>query len=198
MTFRRCLAGTVALLSVFVLPAGAAAQALGIGPRLSLVRAGAATAPPATRLFGGTLRIMSSRHVGLEGTLDYRAEFSDDRTMRIRETPLQASLLLFPVRRALSPYLLGGFGIYTRNTDTLAPSGAVVNTVSERQTGWHVGLGAEVFLVRRAAVFVDYRWRFVRFGDPADGDEPLDVPGLDRLKLSHRGSMWTGGLAFYF
>jgi hypothetical protein len=61
-----------------------------------------------------------------------------------------------------------------------------------------VGLGAEVFLVRRVAVFVDYRWRFVRFGDPADGDEPLDVPGLDRLKLSHRGSMWTGGLAFYF
>ena len=65
-----------------------------------------------------------------------------------------------------SPYLLGGIGLYTRHIDTLGPAGTVMDTVKERKTGWHAGVGAEVFLVRQAAVFVDYRWRFVRFGAP--------------------------------
>jgi opacity protein-like surface antigen len=184
-------------LAVIAMPASLSAQSLGIGPKLSLVRSDA-PASPASRLFGGTLRIMSSKHLGLEGTLDYRAEYNADRTARLRETPFQASLLLFPVRGALSPYLLGGFGVYTRHADTLAATGAVIDTAKERKTGWHLGLGAEIFLVRRAAVFVDYRWRFVKFGQPDEGGEPIDVPGLDRLSLSHRGSMWNGGLAFYF
>ncbi len=29
-------------------------------------------------------------------------------------------------------------------------------------------------------------------------EAPIDIPVLDDLKLSHRGSMWSGGLAFYF
>src|SRR5690606_29897712 len=100
-------------------------------------------------------------------------EYDEDRTTRLREMPIQASLLLFPVRAALSPYLLAGFGVYTRHVDTLAAAGTVIDTTTERRTGWHMGLGAELFLVRRAAVFVDYRWRFVKFGQPDGVDEPL-------------------------
>jgi hypothetical protein len=197
MKTRQLAGAALVAAGVAALPAGASAQSLGIGPKLSVVRPDGPSTP-SSRLFGGTLRIMSSRHLALEGTIDYRAEYNDDRTARVRETPLQASLLLFPLRAAVSPYLVGGFGVYTRHSDALAASGAIIETVKERKTGWHIGLGAELFVVRRAAIFVDYRWRFVEFGEPHDGAESIDIPGLDRLKLSHRGSMWNGGLAFYF
>lgn len=202
MSFRRiALLPSVLALATWV-PAAASAQAFGIGPRLSFVHpeAGPATTP-AARLFGGTLRMASSKHVVLEGALDYKAEFSEDGKTRIRQTPFQASLLLFPVRKAFSPYLLGGMGIYTEHTDTLGPAGVVLETQSTRKTGWHLGGGAEVFLLRHAAFFADYRFRFVKFGEPDPGAEPINlpaIPGLERLKLSHRGSMWTTGMAFYF
>jgi hypothetical protein len=85
------------------------------------------------------------------------------------------------------------------HTDALGSAGDVLETVTERKTGWHLGLGAEIFVARKAALFADYRWRFVRFGEPADDEESIDIPVVgDNVKLSHRGSMWSGGLAFYF
>ena len=56
----------------------------------------------------------------------------------------------------------------------------------------------EIRVARHTALFGDYRLRFVKFGDAASGGEPVNIPGLDKLKLSHQGSMWTGGVAFYF
>jgi hypothetical protein len=53
-----------------------------------------------------------------------------------------------------------------------------------------------VFLMRRAA-FADYRFRFVKFGI-ADETVAHQLARLENLKLSHRGSMWTAGMAFYF
>ena len=72
----------------------------------------------------------------------------------------------------------------------------VAATSTEKKTGWHLGAGAELFVHRHAAFFADYRFRFVKFGEDAEGGEPIDLPGLHRL--SHQGSMWTGGMAFYF
>jgi hypothetical protein len=118
----------------------------------------------------------------------------------MRETPLQGSLLIFPARGALAPYLLGGMGVYSRVTESLNGIGDVQSSVVERKTGWHFGLGAELRLARHAALFADYRFRFVKFGqdEPAEGEEPIDFPGLRSLKLTHKGSMWTSGMAFYF
>jgi hypothetical protein len=188
-----CMLGVVALL-----PETVFAQAIGIGPKLSFVRTDTHPATDATRLVGGTLRMRSSKRMSIEATLDYRSEFSDGRTQRIREMPIQFSMLIYPVRGVISPYLLAGFGLYTEHTDRLNNSGIVLETTTERRTGWHMGLGGEVFVVRQMALFVDYRWRFVRFGEPESGADPIDIPGIDSLKLSHRGSMWTSGMAFYF
>jgi opacity protein-like surface antigen len=105
------------------------------------------------------------------------------------------SLLIYPSRRRLAPYLLGGYGIYTDTTDALGPTGLVLSSVTARKSGWHLGLGAEFFLTRHASFYADYRFRFVQFGSDASSTEPLHVPGLT---LSHQGSMWTSGLAFYF
>lgn len=184
--------------STFALPDAAAAQKVGFGPHISQVSGGAPGAADRTRMFGGTLRIMSSKHVAIEGTIDYRSETSLTGTIRMRETPIQGSLLFFPIRRVISPYVLGGLGLYTRRFDTLGVAGSVQETVTERQTGMHLGVGGELFIVPQAALFLDYRWRFVRFGEPGPDEEPIDIPVIDNVKLSHRGSMWSGGLAFYF
>jgi hypothetical protein len=187
-----------------VVPAPSFAQSLGIGPRFSFVRGHLPSNTPPARLIGGTLRMGGAKHTALEITLDYRSTTDEAGTTRIRETPIQGSLLLFPIRRTFSPYLLGGGGIYTRSTDTLSDKGLTLATVQERKLGWHLGMGAEFFVGRHAALFADYRFRFVKFGDPDEQSEAIGIPGsgtipgFDRIRLSHQGSMWSGGIAFYF
>ena len=189
------LVATVLAAVALSLPATAAAQAFGIGPRVSFVRGDLTTNTPSTRLLGGTIRMKASPHSTLELALDHRSTLSADGTERVRETPFQASLLIFPARSRLSPYLLAGVGIYSHHTDELGLDGKALSTVSERKTGWHLGLGAELAVSRHAAFYADYRFRFVKFGGQ-DGAESIPVPGLG--KLSHKGSMWTTGMALYF
>jgi hypothetical protein len=189
--------------ALLVAPALSSAQethtSFGIGPRLSLVRGDLPSGTPSTRLFGGTMRLRSSPHVALELAMDYRAETSLDNTSRLRQTPIQASLLLFPVRSTFSPYLLGGLGLYTEMHDTLGPAGSVLATTSDKKSGWHLGFGAELLVARHSALFADYRFRFVKFGASSDPtDEPINLPGLQNLGITHHGSMWTAGMAFYF
>jgi len=196
--FGRRPAIVLLFIAALSLPAVGGAQTFAVGPRLSFVHSDTAPSSPATRLVGGTMRLRSSRHVVLEAALDYRADYSVDRTSRVRQSPLQASLLLFPVRARVSPYLLAGVGLYTEHTDSLSPTGVVLESAMTRRTGSHLGIGAELFLARHAALFVDYRFRFVKFGASASDGEPINIPGLRSLNLSHRGTMWTSGLAFYF
>jgi hypothetical protein len=196
---RVLLAAGILSIGLLMAASPAAGQSFGIGPRLSFVHPNVSTNPtPATRFSGGTLRIASSKHIVLETALDYRREFSEDGLTRVRQTPFQGSILLFPVRGVFSPYLLGGMGIYSEYTDKLGPAGTVLSSTMTRKTGIHLGGGAELFLLRHAALFADYRFRFVKFGQPEEDSEPINVPGLKNLELSHRGSMWTAGMAFYF
>ena len=186
------------------LPAGAAAQGFGIGPRFSFVRGDVVTGDPSSRFIGGTIRMGGSKKVAFEVALDYRSFHNDDKTIRVRETPLQGSLLIFPVRSVFAPYLLGGVGLYRRKYDDVRLSTQPVTLSTEQKFGIHLGLGAEVSLGGHAAIFADYRFRFVKFGDPGIDDQPVNIPGssfipgLDKFTVSHQGSMWTSGVAFYF
>ena len=187
----------VSALAVFAAPAFA--QSVGIGPRMSLIRGDLITGTPSQRMFGGSLRMRSSNHVMIELALDRRVRTTPDGSTQIRETPIQGSLLLFPVRAAFSPYVLGGFGVYTEATDTLLLDGNVDHSTIERKTGWHLGLGAEMRIARHVSIFADYRFRFVKWGAQPTPETPA-VPGSTSigLKLTHQGSMWTSGMAFYF
>lgn len=202
------LAALVGMLAL-ALPAVAAAQIAGIGPRFTVVRGDLVSATPTSRFVGGSARLSLNGLIGFEGALDFRTTWSQDRLARVRETPLQGSVLLFPVRTVLAPYALAGLGIYTRNFDVLGANGDVVQTAAERRTGIHMGFGAQVRVARHAAFFVDYRYRFVTFGDQAAGASSTTtrnavanlvnaVPGLGSIKVSHQGSMWTGGVSFVF
>lgn len=192
-TFTPVLCAALALL-----PSAASAQGFGIGPRMTLVRGDAPSGTPSVRFFGGTIRMQSSRRVVLEVAADYKTQMLEGGTFRQRERPIQGSLLLFLSRSRLAPYLLGGYGMYQRTLETLDATGGVVSSLTDKKTGAHVGLGAELFVSRHAALFADYRYRFVRFGDPGDGEESVDIPFTDAIKLSHQGTMWTSGIAFYF
>ncbi|HUE86068.1 MAG TPA: outer membrane beta-barrel protein [Vicinamibacterales bacterium] len=191
------------LAAVLLAPVPGFAQdggSIGIGPRLTFVR-GSADSPDGTQRFtGGALRMGGGR-AAVELAMDYRSDVTGDLTERIKSYPIQASLLLYPVRARVAPYVLAGVGWYTQQvTHFSAPTGTiVVSEETTRRRGYHAGVGAEVRVHRRFGLYGDYRYTRLRFNDE---DESSDTPGLipfaERLKLSHEGTMLTWGLAFYF
>lgn len=201
----RTLISTVPLAALLLLPAAALAQdggSIGIGPRITVVR-GSEDSPDGTQHFtGGVLRLGGGRSV-IELAMDYRSGVSGSLTERIKDYPIQASLLLFPVRARVAPYVLGGVGWYSQQVTRFSgPTGTVVaSEETTRRMGYHAGFGGEVRLLRRLALYGDYRYTRVTFGN-SDGASSSIVPswlsGADRLKLSHDGSMFTWGAAFYF
>lgn len=194
----------VAVVSGLAVAGEAAAQGFAIGPRVSFVRGNELTGEPSSRLIGGAMRMGGSKHVALELSLDYRSIQELGSTTRVREMPVQGSMLIYLVRTVFAPYLLGGAGIYNRMFDQLDPDGEVLVTVTERKFGVHLGFGAEIRFMRHMAIFADYRYRFVHFGTPDPNAQPITIPGtslipgLEKVKVSHEGSMWTAGMAFYF
>ena len=107
----RLLAGIAVLASVPALPCHA--QGIGIGGRFSMVRGDVATDTSAERFTGGQIRAWLSKRTAVELSLDRRTQNNETLTERVRDYPLQASVLLAPVRSTFSPYVLGGIGWYT-------------------------------------------------------------------------------------
>lgn len=200
--FIRRLAVVAAALVIGLMPSRIEAQSFGIGPRFAFVR-GDVNSDASTRYSGGLLRLRPSPRVALEVSLDYRNHLNETGTERIKDYPIQGSLLLYPVRATVSPYLLGGIGWYRQRVDTLADD-LVVDSTTSSKTGYHAGIGSDLWFGRRATLHVDYRYTFIgRQNDDADAASgAVPVPGLgalqDRLRLSHKGSMWTTGLTVYF
>ena len=180
---------------------GADAQSLGVGPRFSFVR-GDLKADSSTRYSGALLRMRTSPKTAIEFSIDYRNHLNESLTERIKDYPIQGSLLLYLTRTNLSPYLVTGIGWYSQRVEQMQGN-QVLTSTKTRKTGYHAGLGADVRLGRRATLHADYRYTFIGFGKSEDtqpGVVPL--PGLgglqDRLNLSHKGSMWTSGVTVYF
>lgn len=176
-----------------VIAAPCSAQGFGLGARLSLVRGNVETNTSAERFIGGQMRLSLSPRSALEISLDRRTDHNDALTERTVETPLQGSLLLYPVRATLAPYVLGGVGWYTQRVEQLA-AGNVTASDTSRRFGYHAGIGGELKLGRHAGVHADYRYTFLKFGGDGDEDESL----IGRFKPSYEGSMWTAGMTLYF
>ncbi len=199
MRFPDCVTA-VGLLVLMSIPASAQAQALGIGGRFSLIRADAKADVTGQRFTGGQIRAKMSPRTALEVALDMRSETNDALTERTREYPIQASLLLYPVRSVIAPYVLGGGGWYSHKVETLADKKVVASETS-RDFGWHAGFGGELRLGQHAGAHADYRYTFLRFGE--DEDTPAKAAaegesGFGRFLPSYKGSMWTAGLTLYF
>lgn len=195
---------SIALLSLGALGLGSApatAQSVGVGPRLAFARS-TVDAESSTRYSGGLLRARLSPRTALEVSLDYRTFVNESLGERVRDMPIQGSLLLYLMRANLSPYLLGGIGWYSQRVEEPTTPEEATTT---RRVGYHAGLGGEIRVGRHAAVHVDYRYTFIHVGDQEDVETSpgaVPLPGLrglqEKLKLSHEGSMWTTGVTFYF
>ena len=163
---------------------------------MSMVRGDVPVDPAASaqRFTGGQIRARISPKTSVEVSIDRRTQNSLDLTQRVRDYPLQGSLLLFPVHSTISPYVLGGVGWYTHVVDTMAV-GKVLASDASRQMGYHGGFGAEMKVGSHAGVHADYRYTMVHFGDGTG----TGTTGLaSRFRPSYDGSMWTGGVTFYF
>ena len=208
MKLHRMLASAALVLSA---AAPCVAQGtFGLGARMSMARGDVQANPDATaqRFTGGQIRARISPKTSLEVSLDRRTEDTPDLTQRVRDYPLQGSLLLFPIHSTFAPYVLGGVGWYTHVVDTL-DTGKVTESTSTRKMGYHGGFGAEMKMGKHAGVHADYRYTMVHFGD-GTGSASLTagkaVTGTNagttglasRLLPSYDGSMWTGGVTFYF
>ncbi len=188
---RKIIVSACVLLASVLASSPCAAQAFGIGGRMSMVRGDAAAGTSAERFLGGQVRMKLSPRSALEVSLDRRTESSADLTQRTVEIPLQGSLLLYPVRTTFSPYVLGGVGWYTHRVEQIG-SETTVSSDTSRRMGYHAGIGAELKLGAHAGAHADYRYTFLKFGDDDDGSL------ASRFKPSYEGSMWTAGLTLYF
>lgn len=174
-----------------------AAQGIGLGARLSMIRGDVAADPAAAalRFLGGQLRAHISPKTAIEVSLERRTD-SPTLTSRVHDYPLQGTLLFYPIHSTFSPYLLGGVGWYTHVVDTLA-AGQVVASDSARKMGYHAGFGAELKIGAHAGVHADYRYTMIHFGD-GTGTSTGTASLITGFKPSYDGSMWTTGVTFYF
>jgi opacity protein-like surface antigen len=192
----RQLAGTAFIAAFTILIAApAAAQGFGIGARLAWVTADSDVDVDSVRFVGGQIRLNLSASMGIEVSLDSHSEDIEALNQKVRERPIQASLLLKLASGGFQPYLLGGPGWYKRSVEPLEGPAEDLE-VSTTEFGWHAGGGLEVKLGRHIGIHGDYRYTFLDFGD--DDDEDDDGGIIGGLLPGHRGSMWTLGATVYF
>ena len=199
MRLRSLIGAVVLLASLGLCATTAQAQGVGLGMRMAFVKADTEVTDDSDRYIGGVLRVGSGKMV-IELAIDYRSDELDNLRARVKDTPIQGSLLFYPVKSSLAPYLLGGVGWYSQTIerfDNVADT--PLDEVTTRRFGYHAGLGGDLLLTRHIALFGDYRYTLLHFGDDDDiGSTPGLIPFADRLGLSHEGSMFTWGAVFYF
>jgi hypothetical protein len=186
----RALVCACAALTLIAVARPASAQGFGIGGRIAMVNSVDDVGDDTARFLGAHLRLTSPR-TGIEVSFDRRTDTFDELDERVKETPIQVSLLLFLAGGGFKPYLLGGPGWYKRSVE---PINAPELEVSNTKFGWHGGFGAEI-RGGHFGVHGDYRYTFLNFGDDDDDD---DEGLVGRFLPSHNGHMWTVGATFYF
>lgn len=191
--FLPALAGALALA---LFPSPASAQ-IGVGGRFAMVRDDAHVDSDSVRFNGGQVRIGMTKRMAIELSMDFKTTELPGEAIRTKDRPLQASLLLYPMKSTLAPYLLGGVGWYKREVQVM-DGDAVVSSASDTEFGYHGGFGLQIGLGKHAAVHGDYRYTGLHFGDDEkDGGSSL-IPSLSGLLPGYTGSMWTVGFTVYF
>lgn len=208
----------------FAIPASAqTGGAFGIGPRVTFQRGDQAVPDSSVlRILGGQAKLRLTPTTAIEVSADYESRLNESLTERAKSMPIQASVLYFPVRSAVSPYVLGGVGWYRHSLTQVssapgASSASSAMTTTIREMGYHAGLGAELRVGKRMAIHGDYRYNHIRFG--GDGSQPEKqatspsaltlassaislLPKLsaiqESLKRNNQGSMWNWGATFFF
>lgn len=194
-TLRR-FAGTAFLsLAGLLVATPADAQGFGVGARMAWIRSDVDVDADSVRFVGGQIRLGLSQRMGVELSLDRHTESFELLNQKVRETPIQASLLLKLAGGGFQPYLLGGPGWYKRSVSPIEGPADDLD-VSTTEFGWHAGGGVEVRAGRHFGIHADYRYTFLDFND--EDDEEIGGGFVGRLLPGYKGSMWTVGATVYF
>ena len=186
----------VALLVMVATPC--AAQGFGLGGRMAMVRQDVNGDDDAVRFWGAHMRLGLGQRAALELSLDRRSEELEELNQRVKQTPIQASMLLHLAGGGFRPYVLGGPGWYRTTIEPFEDDG-LFDDVSTTEFGWHAGFGAEIRAGRNFGFHGDYRYTFLDFNGDDDDDDDDDGGGiLGRFLPSYGGSMWTVGATIYF
>jgi opacity protein-like surface antigen len=194
-TLRR-FAGTAFLsLAGLLVATPAAAQGFGVGARMAWIRSDVDIDTDSVRFIGGQIRMGLSQRMGVELSIDRHSESFELLNQKVKETPIQASLLLKLAGGGFQPYLLGGPGWYKRSVSPIEGPADDLD-VSTTEFGWHAGGGVEVRAGRHFGIHADYRYTFLDFND--EDDEEIGGGFVGRLLPGYKGSMWTVGATVYF
>jgi opacity protein-like surface antigen len=194
-TLRR-FAGTAFLsLAGLLVATPAAAQGFGVGARMAWIRSDVDIDTDSVRFIGGQIRMGLSQRMGVELSIDRHSESFELLNQKVKETPIQASLLLKLAGGGFQPYLLGGPGWYKRSVSPIEGPADDLD-VSTTEFGWHAGGGVEVRAGRHFGIHADYRYTFLDFND--EDDEEIGGGLVGRLLPGYKGSMWTVGATVYF
>ena len=136
--------------------------------------------------FGGVqARLRFARVLAIEGSISAHTDSFQDGDIDVIQYPVQVSALLFPIPDSpIEPYGVFGAGwYYTRYEFDGALSG--LDDETDREFAFHAGVGLQIELSPRFAVFADFRWVF------------LDEPGVDNGNLEEEefdfGMVTIGG-----
>jgi opacity protein-like surface antigen len=195
--------GVMVLIIALIAPAEAGAQTFGLGVRMAIVKGADSplltdTGKDSAKFMGAMARVKLGQ-LAIEGSVDHHA-FKDDTTdATITCYPIQASLIYYFSRSKRGVYVLGGAGYYLQKL-SLVDENAEPVTSTAHSIGYHLGIGLEMALTQRLAMFTDYRYTFA---DAPSFDE-ITGSALSRLGLSSnegldtKGSMWVTGVVIYF
>jgi opacity protein-like surface antigen len=194
-TLRRLAGSSFLTLAGLLVATPAAAQGFGVGARMAWIRSDVDIDTDSVRFIGGQIRMGLSQRMGVELSIDRHSESFELLNQKVKETPIQASLLLKLAGGGFQPYLLGGPGWYKRSVSPIEGPAADLD-VSTTEFGWHAGGGVEVRAGRHFGIHADYRYTFLDFND--DDDEEIGGGFVGRLLPGFKGSMWTVGATVYF
>jgi opacity protein-like surface antigen len=185
---RHVLVPLLALGALFATALPLSAQGFGVGARFAWVKHDVNVDVDSVRFSGLLLRAMGDR-AGIELSLDRHTEEFELTNERVKETPIQASLVVRLASGSFAPYFLGGPGWYKRTVEPIAGAGNSGNSSTE--FGWHAGGGLEILAGRHVGVHGDYRYTFLGGGDK-------QVAIIGGLLPGYKGSMFTLGATVYF
>ena len=142
-TLRR-LAGTTFLgLAGLLVGTPAAAQGFGVGVRMAWIRSDVdrdeVIDEDSVRFIGGQIRLDSPQRMGVEVSLDRHSESFELLNQKVKETPIQASLLLELAGGGFQPYLLGGPGWYRRKVEPIEGPADELTSARPSSAGMRAG-----------------------------------------------------------
>ena len=136
------------------------AQGLSLGPQFGYQKG--QDADNGKLMVGGAMRLKLTSALGVEGSINYREESYGNGAVTVRNWPVMATGLLYPL-----PILYGAVGAGWYNTtfdyDPAKFPGQTVSNETKQRVGWHFGGGLEVPTGSSSRLTADIRYVFLDY-----------------------------------